>query len=149
MTETVAATVAVVGGGYGGIAAATALDDVADVVLIEPRDAFVHNVAALRGLVDPGWTDRLFFPYDRLLKRGRVLRDRATRVDAAGITLGSGQRITADYIILATGSSYPPGIELGTTAVPSVERQIRRLNGRRWCQRSVSSVLRTSVGFGG
>ena len=41
-------TVVVAGGGYGGIVVARALDDVADVVLVEPRDAFVHNVAALR-----------------------------------------------------------------------------------------------------
>lgn len=101
------ATVAVIGGGYGGIAAAKALDEVADVVLVEPRDKFVHNVAALRGLVDPEWTDRLFFPYGRLLDRGRVLRDRAVRVDAAAVTLGSGERIATDYIVLATGSAYP------------------------------------------
>jgi NADH dehydrogenase FAD-containing subunit len=101
------ATVVVIGGGYGGIAVAKALDDVADVVLVEPRDAFVHNVAALRGLVDPEWTDRLFFRYDRLLDRGRVLRDRAVRVDAGSVTLGSGQRIEADYLVLATGSTYP------------------------------------------
>src|SRR5687768_5327324 len=100
-------TVAVVGGGYGGVTAAKALDDIADVVLIEPRDAFVHNVAALRVLVDPHWPGRLFFPYDRLLRRGRVVRDRAVRVDATGVTLGSGERIMADYVVLATGSAYP------------------------------------------
>jgi NADH dehydrogenase FAD-containing subunit len=99
--------VAVVGGGYGGVTTAKALDDVADVVLVEPRDAFVHNVAALRGLVDPQWTDQLFFPYDRLLTRGRVVRDRAVAVDATGVTLASGERIAADYIVLATGSTYP------------------------------------------
>ena len=47
------------GGGYGGIPAAKALDDVADVAdvtLVEPRETFVHNVAALRAAVDPAWT---------------------------------------------------------------------------------------------
>ncbi|MQA80576.1 MAG: FAD-dependent oxidoreductase [Streptosporangiales bacterium] len=101
------ATVVVIGGGYGGVATAKALDDVADVVLVEPKDAFVHNVAALRGLVDPAWTDRLFLPYDRLLARGRVVRDRAVLVEAGAVVLGSGQRIAADYIVLATGSAYP------------------------------------------
>ncbi|WP_020671612.1 FAD-dependent oxidoreductase [Amycolatopsis nigrescens] len=101
------ATVAVIGGGYGGITVAKALDDVADVVLVEPRDAFVHNVAALRGLVDPAWTDRLFYRYDRLLDRGRVVRERAVRVDTTAVTLGSGERIAADYVVLATGSTYP------------------------------------------
>jgi NADH dehydrogenase FAD-containing subunit len=100
-------TVAVIGGGYGGINAAKALDEVAEVVLVEPRDRFVHNVAALRGVADPAWAERIFFPYDRLLRRGRVVRDRAVRVDADGVTLGSGDRIAADYIVLATGSAYP------------------------------------------
>lgn len=100
-------SVAVIGGGYGGITVAKALDDVADVLLIEPRDMFVHNVAALRGLVDPGWASALFLPYDRLLERGRVVRDRAIRVDAHDVTLGSGERISPDYLVLATGSAYP------------------------------------------
>ena len=101
------ATVVVVGGGYGGAPAAKALDEIADVVLVEPKDAFVHNIAALRGLVDPDWTDRIFYPYDRLLSRGRVVHDRAVRVDADAVILGSGERIEADYIVLASGSAYP------------------------------------------
>ena len=101
------AIVAVVGGGYGGIAVAKALDEIADVRLIEPRETFVHNVAALRALADPDWIGRLFLPYSRLLARGRVIRDRAVRVDAGSVTLGSGGRIAADYIVLATGSRYP------------------------------------------
>jgi NADH dehydrogenase FAD-containing subunit len=105
--EEMSTRVVVVGGGYGGAATAKALDDVADVVLIEPRDAFVHNIAALRGLVDPQWTDRVFYPYDGLLDRGTWIRDRAVRVDADGVTVGSGDRIQADYIVLATGSDYP------------------------------------------
>src|SRR5436309_15165897 len=101
------ATVAVVGGGYGGIAVAKALDEVADVVLIEPRDSFVHTVATLRGLVDAQWTDRLFFPYQRLLKRGRGVRDAAAEVEPGRSTLASGKRPTADYIVRATRSAYP------------------------------------------
>jgi len=101
------ATVAIIGGGYGGITAAKALDDITDVVLVEPRDTFVHNVAALRALVDPAWTDRMFLPYDRLLRHGRIVRDRAVRVEPKAVTLGSGERIAVDYVVLATGSSYP------------------------------------------
>jgi NADH dehydrogenase FAD-containing subunit len=37
-------SVLVIGGGYGGIAVAKGLDDVADVTLVEPKDAFVYNV---------------------------------------------------------------------------------------------------------
>lgn len=100
-------TVVVVGGGYGGVNVAKSLDEVADVVLIEPKDAFVHNVAALRALADPSWLPKIFLPYDGLLARGRVVRDRAVKVEAGRVTLASGGELAADYIVLATGSDYP------------------------------------------
>ena len=68
--------VVVLGGGYAGVQVARPLDDLADVVLVEPKDAFEHNIAALRALADPSWLERIYLPYDRLLTHGRVLRDR-------------------------------------------------------------------------
>jgi NADH dehydrogenase FAD-containing subunit len=100
-------SVVVVGGGYAGVNVAKALDDVADVVLIEPKDAFVHNVAALRALADPAWLPRIFFPYGRLLARGTVVRDRVVKAEPGRVTLASGAVISADYLVLATGSGYP------------------------------------------
>jgi NADH dehydrogenase FAD-containing subunit len=99
-------TVVVVGGGYGGTAVAKALDETTDVVLVEPRDAFMHNIAALRALVDPSWLPNIYLPYDRLLDAGRVVRDRAAIVDPKRVVTASGDEIVADYIVLATGSSY-------------------------------------------
>jgi apoptosis-inducing factor 2 len=100
-------TVVVIGGGYGGINVAKPLDEVADVILVEPKDAFVHNVASLRALADPSWLPRIYLPYDSLLARGRIVRDRAVKVEAGRVTLGSGETVDADYIVLATGSDYP------------------------------------------
>ncbi|MBB4932298.1 NADH dehydrogenase FAD-containing subunit [Lipingzhangella halophila] len=100
-------TVAVVGGGYGGVRAAQLLDEVANVVLVEPKNAFFHNAAALRGLVDHTWAGLIFLPYTRLLRRGRVIHDQAIRVTADGVELSSGDHVAADYTILATGSTYP------------------------------------------
>lgn len=123
------ATVAVIGGGYGGITAAKALDEFAEVILIEPRDTFVHNVAALRALVDPTWTDWLFLPYDQLLQHGRLIKDQAVRVDAQSITLGSGQRIEADYVVLATGSSYPFPAKIDVTDSATAKMKLRATHG--------------------
>jgi len=100
-------TVVVVGGGYGGVSTAKALDDIADVVLVEPKEAFQHNVAALRALVDLEFAPTTFLPYDRLLRRGRVVREPAVSVAPGRVTLGSGAELAADYIVLATGSRYP------------------------------------------
>jgi apoptosis-inducing factor 2 len=101
-------TVAIVGGGYGGAALAKALDEHADVVLIEPKDAFVHAAGSLRALTQPEqWAERMFYPYDGFIKRGKQIREYATGVDAQGVTLASGERVAADYIVLATGSGYP------------------------------------------
>jgi NADH dehydrogenase FAD-containing subunit len=106
-TPTARASVVVVGGGYGGIRAAKALDDVADVTLVDRTDAFVHNVASWRALVDPDWLERIFFPYERLLAHGRFLRARAVAVDGRRVTLASGEVLEPDYLVLATGSAYP------------------------------------------
>ncbi|WP_414944312.1 NAD(P)/FAD-dependent oxidoreductase [Amycolatopsis sp. cmx-11-32] len=118
-------TVAVIGGGYGGTTVAKALDSFTEVVLVEPREDFVHHVAALRGLVDPEWTDRLFYPYARLLDRGRVIRDRAASVDQGGVTLASGERLTPDYIVLATGSAYPFPAKIDFQDSASAKAKIR------------------------
>ncbi|MEU7004055.1 FAD-dependent oxidoreductase [Nonomuraea sp. NPDC046570] len=99
-------TVVVIGGGYGGSAVAKALDPEADVVLIDPRDAFVNSAGSLRALTQPDWAGNMFFPYDQWLRRGTVVRDRAVSVDPGGVTLASGRRVEADYLVLATGSSY-------------------------------------------
>src|ERR1051325_3555595 len=94
--------VVVIGGGYGGSAVAKALDETAEVVLVEPKDAFHHVAAALRAVVRPDWVPLIFYPYDNLLTHGRVVRDRAVRVEPGVVTVGSGDRIEADYIVLAT-----------------------------------------------
>jgi NADH dehydrogenase FAD-containing subunit len=104
---TARSSVVVLGGGYGGIRAAKALDDVADVTLVDPTEAFVHNVAAWRALVEPSWLERIFFPYEHLLAEGRFIRDRAVAVDGRRVVLASGEVLEPDYLVLATGSAYP------------------------------------------
>lgn len=109
MTDTTGARpqVAVIGGGYAGIAVAKGLDDVADVTLVDPAEAFHHNVAALRALVQPEWLDKSFFPYGNLLARGTFVQDRAVAVEGRTVTLASGRELRPDYLVLATGSAYP------------------------------------------
>src|SRR3982074_3498946 len=118
--------VVVVGGGYGGVAVAKALDETSDVVLVEPKDAFMHNIAALRALVDPSWLPRIFLPYSHLLTNGRVVRDRAVVVDPHRVVTASGEEISADYVVLATGSRYPFPAKTDLVDTHLAQEQIRR-----------------------
>jgi apoptosis-inducing factor 2 len=118
-------TVVVVGGGYGGTAVAKALDETAKVVLVEPKDAFMHNVAALRALVDPTWLPRIFMPYEGLLTNGRVVRDRAARVEPDLVVTASGEEIPADYVVLATGSSYAFPAKTDQIDTEKAQEQVR------------------------
>ncbi|MFF5085956.1 FAD-dependent oxidoreductase [Streptomyces niveus] len=118
-------TVVVVGGGYGGSAVAKALDEETDVVLVEPKDAFVHAAGSLRALVRPDWAGNIFFPYDRLLKRGTIVRERAVSVDTGGANLASGARVDADYVVLASGSDYPFPAKMDTDVAAEALERIR------------------------
>ena len=69
-------TVVVIGGGYGGTLVAKELDSAAEVVLVDPREAFVNAAASLRALTRPDWAPNAFFPLETLLDQGRVIRDR-------------------------------------------------------------------------
>ena len=121
--------VVVVGGGYAGITVAKALDEEADVVLVEPRDTFVHHIGALRALVDPDFAPTIFMSLDRLLANGRVVHERATRVDSDRVALASGEELAADYVVLATGSRYPypakPETEVGRPGAGAPARGAR------------------------
>jgi NADH dehydrogenase FAD-containing subunit len=98
--------VVVVGGGYAGVALARALDSGAEVCLVEARDRFVHNVAAIRSVVEPALLEHIVIPYDRLLRRGAVRRGVVTSVSERGVMLASGEAIEADVVVVATGSRY-------------------------------------------
>lgn len=98
--------VAIIGGGYAGFNLARLLDADVDVTLIEAREAFVHNVAAIRATVEPDLLDQIVILYDRLLKRGGVVQGRAAAIDTGGVTLADGQRIETEAVVVATGSHY-------------------------------------------
>jgi len=140
-------TVAVIGGGYGGTIAARALDDIADVVLVEPRDAFVHNIGALRAVVDPAFAPRIFLPYTRLLANGRVVRDRAAQVSADRVVLESGDEIRPDFVVLATGSSYPFPAKSDVDDAEAATAKYRALNAELAAAESVLLLGAGPVGI--
>jgi apoptosis-inducing factor 2 len=98
--------ITIVGGGYAGTALARALDGTLEVTLVEPRDRFVHNVAAIRAVADPSMVPRIMLPYDRLLRSGTVRRGTATAIAEGAVTLADGSVLESDIVVVATGSRY-------------------------------------------
>src|SRR3954452_25626583 len=120
-------TVVVVGGGYAGTMIAKALDGAAEVVLVDPRDAFVNVSCSMRAMVRPDCAHRPFFDYQALLEHGRVVRDAVTSADPAGVVLAGGGRLDADHLVLATGSShsYPARPREMTTSAEAAAADLR------------------------
>ena len=106
------ARVTIVGGGYGGITAAKALDDVAEVTLVEQKDTFVSHAAALRAAVDRDWAEKIFLPYDKLLTNGRVVHGTALTVRGTTVEVSGHGQIEADYLVLATLPRQAHGVLL-------------------------------------
>lgn len=110
--------VTIVGGGYGGITIAKALDDVAEVTLVEQKDTFVNHAAALRAAVDRDWAEKIFMPYDKLLTNGRVVHGTALAVHGTTVQVSGEGPIEADHLVLATGTAYPfPAKHLESSSV--------------------------------
>lgn len=126
------ASLVVVGGGYIGVELAQALTDTFDVTLIEPRDAFVHAPAMLRALVDSSVREQALISYDKALTGAKRIKARATEITQNAVMTEDGQKIAADYIVIATGASnggiFKPGdegIDAFRAAQARVEHQIK------------------------
>lgn len=104
--------VVVVGGGFGGIAAAQKLKSSGiSFTLIDLRDAFHHNVAALRAAVQSGFARKTFIPYKETFGES-FLQGRVVKVDtdARVVVLEDGQEVCYTHLILCTGTDGPfPG----------------------------------------
>jgi apoptosis-inducing factor 2 len=122
--------VVVIGGGFGGLQVAKTLDPHLDVTLVERRETAFHNPGALRAAVDTRWLPRLFIPYRHLLRRGRVVQDRATGVLPNAVQLASGATLPFDYLVLATGSSYPFPAKMVADDVQGAQQAVQQVNAR-------------------
>ncbi|XP_072038670.1 ferroptosis suppressor protein 1-like [Amphiura filiformis] len=98
--------VVIVGGGYGGVAAANHLRGKCKLTLIDPKECMHHCVASLRAVVEPGYAKKIFIPYKpafgESFKRGTV-----TEIDVATkkVVLDNGEAIHYDYLVIATGTT--------------------------------------------
>ncbi|CAI5774571.1 apoptosis-inducing factor 2 [Podarcis lilfordi] len=104
--------VVIVGGGFGGIEAARKLKCWGvPFVLVDMRDAFHHNVAALRAAVQSGFAKKTFISFSKTFggsfRQGLVI---GIDLEKRHVLLNDGEQLCYSHLILATGSDGPfPG----------------------------------------
>ena len=97
----------IVGGGYGGTEVASRLDPHCNVILIDKKNHFLNNMGALRPVAQLDKVHTIAVPYDRLLTNGAFIQGTVTSITDKQVTLaGIDAKISFDYVVIATGSSY-------------------------------------------
>uniref|UniRef100_A0A3P9H3V6 Ferroptosis suppressor protein 1 n=1 Tax=Oryzias latipes TaxID=8090 RepID=A0A3P9H3V6_ORYLA len=117
--------VVVVGGGFAGIAAARQLKSRGvPFTLIDMKEAFHHNLAALRASVQP-FAQRTFIPFAKTFGSSFV-QGRVEHVDPEqqAVFLQGGREIQYSHLILCTGTSgtFPGKVN----AVSSLEASVQK-----------------------
>ncbi|XP_062852203.1 apoptosis-inducing factor 2 isoform X2 [Trichomycterus rosablanca] len=101
--------VVIVGGGFGGITAGQHLKHQGvPFMLIDPSDAFHHNVAALRASVQSDFARKTFIPYKETFGLS-FLQGRVIQINMLDhfVVLDNGKEVTYSHLIICTGSDGP------------------------------------------
>lgn len=120
-------SIAVVGGGYAGLSALGRLLVLlpgAPLSLIEPSPVHLERARLHRALVG----EPVAWKLERVLPRAvRWIRDRAKAIDGRGVILRGGERIDADFVIVAAGAKPRRG-PAGALPIYGLEgiRKVRR-----------------------
>ncbi|MFT2092539.1 NAD(P)/FAD-dependent oxidoreductase [Paraglaciecola sp. 2405UD69-4] len=136
----------IVGGGYLGAQLAQTLEHDLDVTLIEQRDAFVHVPAMIRTIVKPSMLDTVLLPYEQLLTKGTFVKAKVTKVEEQSVTLEDGTKISADYIVIATGSTNSAFLKPAGTSIDDFRTVVVNLHNKLESAQSVVIVGAGTVG---
>ncbi|XP_074152640.1 ferroptosis suppressor protein 1 [Sminthopsis crassicaudata] len=126
--------VVIVGGGFGGIAAASQLQAWGvPFTLLDMRDAFHHNVAALRASVQSGFAKKTFISFGKTFEQN-FRQDLVVGLDLENqkVLLQEGEALSYSHLILATGSRGPfPGkfsqVSSQQAAIEAYEAMVRQV----------------------
>ncbi|KAM9061044.1 ferroptosis suppressor protein 1 isoform 2-T5 [Sarcophilus harrisii] len=126
--------VVIVGGGFGGVAAASQLQAWGvPFTLVDMRDAFHHNVGALRASVESGFAKKTFISFGKTFQQN-FRQDLVVGLDLENqkVLLREGEALSYSHLILATGSCGPfPGkfsqISSLQAAVGAYEAMVRQV----------------------
>ncbi|KAN0047981.1 hypothetical protein ACTA71_002372 [Dictyostelium dimigraforme] len=97
--------VLIVGCGFGGSQVAKLLDSNYQVTVVERKQTFFNSIASIRAIVEPELAKKIYVPYDKLLKNGKIIYGTVIEISPTLVKLEDGQELTFDYLVIATGSN--------------------------------------------
>lgn len=98
--------IVIIGAGYAGCDLAKAVQDFAEVVLIDPKESFLHCAGMLRGMVDEKTAENCLISYKNFLPEGQFIQAKVTEVLEGGVLLENGEKVFGDVIVVTTGSYH-------------------------------------------
>jgi NADH dehydrogenase FAD-containing subunit len=121
MASTTPTHVVIIGGSFGGLGLANKLLETPSikVTLINPSDSFYFNIAAPRILAKPATPiEKVLLPIANTFKGKKnfeFVLGSVTSVDfeAKSVSVGAGETISYDYLVIASGSTTPETKEAG------------------------------------
>ncbi|KAJ1440752.1 hypothetical protein SESBI_01825 [Sesbania bispinosa] len=99
--------VVIVGGGVAGAVLAKTIQHHAHVTLIDPKEYFEIPWAALRGLVEPSFAERILINHREYFTKGDLVISTAINITETEVFTQDGQQIAYDYLVIATGHTDP------------------------------------------
>ncbi|KAG0494439.1 hypothetical protein HPP92_005433 [Vanilla planifolia] len=100
------ARIVVVGGGVAGSVLAKAVQQFADVVLIDPKEYFEVPWADLRSTVELSFAERSTINHSEYLKNGKIITSAAVNLTDKEVVTEDGCLVPYDYVVIATGHTY-------------------------------------------
>lgn len=136
----------IVGGGYLGAELAKSLQNDLDVTLIDQRDAFVHVPAMIRAIVTPALLDKTLLPYNGLLSKGKFVKAKVTHIEEHSVTLEDGTQLSADYIVIATGSTNGIAFKPAGDSIDEFRNTVNETHAKLAAAKSIAIVGAGAVG---
>ena len=83
----------------------------ATITMVEPKKAFLHNIASVRAVATPSFGKKIVIPYEKLFKQpqNKVVHAYVTSIGKNSVVLDrevEGVSLSFDYAIIAVGGNY-------------------------------------------
>lgn len=131
--------VLVIGGGFAGCVLAQNLSRTADVTLVDRKNYFETNYAALRALVEPSFAEKIVIPYTEVKDIGQFVQGAVVKLRDHEAELDNGQLIKFDFAAICSGSTYADTI--GKGSVTDAKARIKGIQDAHALLKDAKSVL--------